>query len=110
VGTDATLSWDLQTQKGLQFWRYYVKLENNLRLKIRGEAVYSYIEQTLPGARPHKDANVLKVTLKPEASYNFTNNVDALFYTQYVYNKLWHTPKEESTHELAVHGEFTMRF
>jgi hypothetical protein len=36
--------------------------------------------------------------------------VDALFYTQYKYDKLWHTPKEESTHELSVHGEFTMRF
>ncbi len=110
VGTEATLSWDLQTQKGIQFWRYYVKLENNLRLKITGTTNYSYTEQTLPGARPHKDSNVLTATVKPEASYNFTNNVDALFYTKYVYNKLWHTPKEESTHELTVHGEFTMRF
>jgi hypothetical protein len=64
----------------------------------------------LPQSPPRKDLNELVLTCRPEVSYNFTNNVDALFYTQYKYDKLWHTPKEESTHELIVHGEFTMRF
>ena len=54
--------------------------------------------------------DVLTSTVKPEVSYNFTNNVDALFYVMYKYDKLWHTAKNESTHELQVHGEFTMRF
>ena len=110
VGGDATISYDVETQKGLQFWRYYIKLENNLRLKMTGSANYMYTERTLPGEDPRKDQNVLTLIAKPEVSYNFTNNVDALFYTQYKYDKLWHTPREESTHELTVHGEFTMRF
>jgi hypothetical protein len=110
VGADASLAYDIETQKGLQFWRYYIKLQNNLRLKVTGGSNYSYTERTLPGEKPHKDQNVLTMSVKPEASYNFTNNVDALFYTLYKYDKLWHTPKEESTHELTVHGEFTMRF
>lgn len=110
VGADASLSYEVETQKGLQFWRYYIKLQNNLRLKLTGGSNYMFTERTLPGEKPHKDQNVLTVTVKPEASYNFTNNVDALFWTLYKYDKLWHTPKEESTHELTVHGEFTMRF
>ncbi|MDB5106633.1 MAG: hypothetical protein JWP91_4322 [Fibrobacteres bacterium] len=110
LGGDATISYDVETQKGLQFWRYYVKLENNLRLKVTGSANYMFSERTLPGGDPRKDQNILTLTTRPEVSYNFTNNVDAMFYTQYKYDKLWHTPKEESTHELAVHGEFTMRF
>jgi hypothetical protein len=54
--------------------------------------------------------NTLTLSARPEASYNFTNNIDALFYTQYKYVKQWATPTDESTHELTVHGEFTMRF
>ena len=110
TGADASISYDVETQKGLQFWRYYIKLENNLRLKVTGSANYMYTERTLPGGDPHKDQNVLTLTTRPEVSYNFTNSVDAMFYTQYKYDKLWHTPNEESTHELTVHGEFTMRF
>jgi hypothetical protein len=110
VGGDASIAYDVETQKGLQFWRYYVKLENNLRLKVTGSANYMFTEKTLPQSSPRRDLNTLTLTAKPEVSYNFTNNVDALFYTQYKYDKLWHTPKEESTHELSVHGEFTMRF
>jgi cell surface protein SprA len=110
VGGDASIAYDVETQKGLQFWRYYVKLENNLRLKVTGSANYMFTEKTEPQRSPRRDLNTLTLTGKPEVSYNFTNNVDALFYTQYKYDKLWHTPKEESTHELSVHGEFTMRF
>jgi hypothetical protein len=110
VGGDATISYDVETQKGLQFWRYYIKLENNLRLKITGSANYMWTERTLPNQSPRKDQNILTLTTRPEVSYNFTNNVDAMFFTQYKYDKLWHTPREESTHELTVHGEFTMRF
>jgi hypothetical protein len=110
VGSDASISYDVETQKGIQFWRYYVKLQNNLRLKITGSANYMFSERTLPKESPRKDQNILTLSTRPEVSYNFTNNVDAMFYTQYKYDKLWHTPKEESTHELTVHGEFTMRF
>jgi hypothetical protein len=110
VGGDASLAYDLQTQKGIQFWRYYVKLENNLRLKLGGAADYTWTELTAPGRPPHKDVNTLTLSARPEASYNFTNNIDALFYTQYKYVKQWATPTDESTHELTVHGEFTMRF
>ncbi len=110
VGGDASIGYDVETQKGIQFWRYYVKLENNLRLKVTGSCNYMYTERTPPDQPPRKDQNVLTLIAKPEMSYNFTNNVDALFYTQYKYDKLWHTPNDESTHELTVHGEFTMRF
>ncbi|MDQ3002171.1 MAG: cell surface protein SprA [Fibrobacterota bacterium] len=110
AGGDASIAYDVETQKGLQFWRYYVKLENNLRLKVTGSANYLFTERTLPLLDPKKDQEILTMTCKPEVSYNFTNNVDAMFYSLYKYDKLWHTPKEESTHELTVHGEFTMRF
>jgi hypothetical protein len=114
VGGDATISYDVETQKGVQFWRYYVKLENNLRLKLTGSANYAVNERTLPAPgtspRTYNELNQLTLVGKPEVSYNFTNNVDALFYTQYQYDKKWHTAREESTHELTVHGEFTMRF
>ncbi|MDB5051586.1 MAG: hypothetical protein JWO30_4657 [Fibrobacteres bacterium] len=110
VGGDGSISYDVETQKGLQFWRYYIKLENNLRLKVTGSANYIVTEKTLPGESPMKDQNQLTVIARPEVSYNFTNNVDALFFTQYKYDKLWHTPNDESTHELTIHGEFTMRF
>jgi hypothetical protein len=110
VGGDASISYDVETQKGLQFWRYYVKLQNNLRLKITGSANYMWSERTLPDGDYHRDQDILTATARPEVSYNFTNNVDAMFFTQYKYDKLFHTAKDESTHELTVHGEFTMRF
>ena len=110
AGGDASISYDVETQKGLQFWRYYVKLQNNLRLKITGSGNYMRTERTLPDGDYHRDQEILTGTARPEVSYNFTNNVDAMFFTQYKYEKLMHTAKDESTHELTVHGEFTMRF
>jgi hypothetical protein len=110
VGGDASVAYDLQTQKGIQFWRYYVKLENNLRLKLGGAADWMWVERTTKDRSPHKEPHVLTLSARPEASYNFTNNIDALFYTNYKYTKQWHTANDESTHELTVHGEFTMRF
>jgi hypothetical protein len=110
LGGDASIAYDIQTQKGIQFWRYYVKLENNLRLKLTGSASYILSERTLPQTPTKKDQNTLTLTARPEMSYNFTSNVDALFYVQYKYDKLWHTADDQSIHELTVHGEFTMRF
>ena len=94
----------------MQFWRYYIKLQNNLRLKLSSSFNYAYQETRYYQADPVRSQDVLTSTVKPEVSYNFTNNVDALFFLQYKYDKLWHTAKNESTHELQVHGEFTMRF
>lgn len=110
VGGEASLSKDIETQKGVQFWRYYIKLKNNLRLKLSSSCNYQFTESRFHAAPPVRSQDVLTGTVKPEASYNFTNNVDALFFLMYKYDKLWHTARNESTHELQIHGEFTMRF
>jgi hypothetical protein len=110
VGGDLSIQWDLETQKGIQFWRYYIKLQNNLRLKVASGINYSYTERRPPGEDARKEPEILSASLKPELSYNFTNNVDALFFLLYKYDKLFHTAREETTHEVQIHGEFTMRF
>ncbi|HLP41397.1 MAG TPA: hypothetical protein VK465_07820, partial [Fibrobacteria bacterium] len=110
IGGDGSISKDIETQKGLQFWRYYIKLQNNLRLRLSSSFNYAYEESRPPKQAPIRNRDVLTGTVKPEVSYNFTNNVDALFFVQYKYDKLWHTSENESTHEVQVHGEFTMRF
>jgi hypothetical protein len=109
AGVEPTLSWDLETQKGIQFWRYYIKLKNNLRVTLNGAVNYTLSEIEENG-HTHKDKNQISAMVKPEASYNFTNNVDAKFWTQYKFEQFYNTPKDEYVHDLAVHGEFTMRF
>jgi cell surface protein SprA len=110
VGGEASLSKDIETQKGVQFWRYYIKLQNNLRLKLSGSCNYSVQESRPPQSDPVRSQDQFTGTVKPEVSYNFTNNVDAMFFFLYKYDKLWHTAENESTHEVQLHGEFTMRF
>jgi len=110
VGDDLSVSYDVETQKGLQFWRYYIKLKNNLRLKLTNGVIYTLVEEKQPDGGNPRTTDQIQVTLKPEASYNFTNNVDALFYTQYIFKKDFKTDKEETIHNVTVHGEFTMRF
>ena len=94
----------------VQFWRYYIKLQNNLRLKLSGSCNYTVQESRPPQSEPVRSQDIFTGTVKPEMSYNFTNNVDAMFFFLYKYDKLWHTADNESTHEVQVHGEFTMRF
>ena len=48
--------------------------------------------------------------VKPEADYNFTNNVDAKFWAQYIFDQYFNTPNREYTHTVEIHAEFTMRF
>ena len=110
VGGDISVSKDIETQKGIQFWRYYIKLQNNLRLKISSGVNYLFSETRYKDQDPVRNQDQLTGTVKPEVSYNFTNNVDAMFFMQYKYDKLWHTGNNESTHEVQLHGEFTMRF
>lgn len=109
-GDDFSVSYDVETQKGIQFWRYYVKLQNNLRLKTTVGASYALEKRDEPDKLPHRDKDMFNCSVKPEATYSFTNNVDALFYLLYRYEKLFHTATKESTHQVEIHGEFTMRF
>ena len=104
-----TISWDLQTQKGIQFWKYYIKLQNSLRLILNGSLDYSLAESEENGIS-HRDQDVIDGKVKPEADYNFTNSVDAKFWLAYEYHQLFNTPKHEYTHTVEIHGEFTMRF
>lgn len=108
-GVEPTLSWDLETQKGIQFWRYYVRLKNNLRLTLNGAADYVRIESEQNGKK-YREKEEVTARVKPEATYNFTNNVDAKFFAEYIYTQLFQTADNEYTHEVALHGEFTMRF
>jgi hypothetical protein len=111
LGNDFTISYDVETQKGLQFWRYYIKLKNNLRLKLTESAAYIIVEEKPLGTGDwEKSAHELQFTTKPEASYNFTNNIDARFHVEYKYRRDMHTETQTSTHEVTVHSEFTMRF
>jgi hypothetical protein len=62
------------------------------------------------GGRTFKEKNQITAMVKPEASYNFTNNVDAKFWTQYKFEQFYNTPDDEYIHDVELHGEFTMRF
>jgi hypothetical protein len=108
-GVEPTFSWDLETQKGIQFWRYYVRLKNNLRLSLNTAANYLLTEVEQNG-QTFRERNEVNAQVKPEATYNFTNNVDAKFSALYRYEQFFHTPNDEYVHEVALHGEFTMRF
>jgi hypothetical protein len=108
-GVEPTLSWDLETQKGIQFWKYYVRLKNNLRLSLNGAANYLRTESVQSGVK-FREKDEVSARIKPEATYNFTNNVDAKFFAEYLFTQLFQTANNEYTHEVALHGEFTMRF
>jgi Motility related/secretion protein len=110
LGNDFSVSYDVETQKGLQFWRYYIKLKNNLRLKVTESANYIKVEERSNDGPWEKSTHEVQFTTRPEASYNFTNNIDGLFFFQYKYRRDVHTLVETSTHDVTVHGEFTMRF
>ncbi len=109
LGVAPLISWDLQTQKGIQFWRYYVKLQNSLRVTLNGSVDYM-LSETTQSSVTHQDQNELKAMVKPQVDYNFTNNVDAKFWAQYDFDQVFNTLREEYTHTVALHGEFTMRF
>jgi hypothetical protein len=109
-----TVSYDIQTRKGVQFWRWYVKLENNLRLKFTTEAGWDRETNTsvrinrMPEENRVRDELRLKV--RPEVSYNFTRKMDAMLYAQYIREQRFHTTKDDVIHEIEIHSEFTMRF
>ena len=109
LGVAPTVSWDLQTQKGIQFWKYYIKLQNSLRLILNSSLDYTLAVSEENGIS-HRDQDWLRGMVKPEADYNFTNNVDAKFWAQYNFDQFFNTPKKEYTHTIEIHGEFTMRF
>jgi len=104
-----TLSYDVQTKKGIQLWRWYIKLENNLRLKLQLETGWSEKIHFDEGDR-FPESEEWSSKIRPEMSYNFTRMIDVLFYMQYLRMQEFHTEDEEVTHEIEVHGEFTMRF
>lgn len=109
AGFEPVISWEVETQKGIQFWRYYVRLKNNLRLSLNGAANYVRTEVEQNGTK-YRDEDRINASIRPEAVYNFTNNVDAKFWALYAWEKEFHTRDNEYTHEVALHGEFTMRF
>ncbi len=110
-----SLSYDIQTQKGIQFWRWYVKLENNLRFKLTAkvgaEKNTNYVK--LAGndnTKREVDLYEFNFSLRPEVSYNFTRKIDMLVYVQYMREQEFHTENEDTRQEIEVHSEFTMRF
>jgi hypothetical protein len=109
VGVEPVISWEVETQKGIQFWRYYVRLKNNLRLSLNAACNYARTEITQNGVT-FREKDQINANIRPEATYNFTNNVDAKFWAFYQYEQFFHTPRNEYVHEVALHGEFTMRF
>lgn len=109
AGVEPVISWEVETQKGVQFWRYYIRLKNNLRLSLNSACNYQRTEITQNGVT-YRETDQVNANIKPEATYNFTNNVDAKFWAFYAYEQKFHTASNEYTHEVALHGEFTMRF
>ncbi len=109
VGVEPALSYDLQTQKGIQFWRYYIKLQNSLRLTLASSLDYT-LDEIVDEGSTTRNTDHLSGMIKPEADYNFTNNVDAKFWAQYNYDQYYNTPGDQYTNTIEIHGEFTMRF
>ncbi len=113
LGDVFTVSYDIQTRKGVQFWRWYVKLENNLRLKFTAEGSWDRKTTTRFSSSPpdpKPESHWVRFKIRPELSYNFTRKIDALIYAQYSREQEFHTSKDETSHEVEIHGEFTMRF
>jgi hypothetical protein len=109
AGVEPVISWEVETQKGVQFWRYYVRLKNNLRLSLNSSANYIRTEVEQNGTK-YREQDKVNASIRPEATYNFTNNVDAKFWALYAFQQEFHTADNEYIHEVALHGEFTMRF
>ena len=63
---------------------------------------------SIPERTPEQEE--LRFKIRPEVSYNFTRKMDAMFYAQYLRQQEFHTKDEDTTHEIEIHGEFTMRF
>jgi hypothetical protein len=109
TGVEPVISWEVETQKGIQFWRYYIRLKNNLRLSLNSSANYIRTDVEQNGTK-YREQDQVNAQIRPEATYNFTNNVDAKFWALYAFQQEFHTADNEYIHEVALHGEFTMRF
>jgi hypothetical protein len=109
AGVEPVISWEVETQKGVQFWRYYIKLKNSLQLSLKSSCNYMRTEVEQNGEQ-YREVDKVNAQVRPEAKYNFTNNVDALFWGEYKYQQEFHTVDNEYIHDVALHGEFTMRF
>lgn len=109
LGVEPTITWEAQTEKGIQFWRYYVRLKNNLRFTLNCAANYMRTEVEQAGTT-FRERDEINANVQPEVTYNFTNNVDARFRATYQYEQYFHTPENEYIHEVGLLGEFTMRF
>lgn len=109
AGVEPVITWEVETQKGVQFWRYYIRLKNNLRLSLNSSANYVRTEVEQNGTK-YREQDQVNAQVRPEATYNFTNNVDATFWAMYAFQQEFHTADNEYIHEVQLHGEFTMRF
>lgn len=121
-GTKYRLQWsyDLETQKGLQVWRWYWKLENNLRLKWVNDIDYKRQKryETTPSpsdslatiTQMDNKSHTLSLTTQPDVTYSFTRKVDAGAFIKLLRTQEFHTKEEEVTWDILVHGEITMRF
>ena len=114
-----SLSYDIKTQKGIQFWKWFVKLENNLKLKFTTEVTWTRNtrflttfdeEGNIEPNKPERDLDEWLFKARPEISYNFTRKIDGKFFTQYIREQEFQTVKNDTRHEIEVHSEFTMRF
>ncbi len=110
MGADYSLAFDVETQKGIQFWRYYVKLKNNLDFRTTCGVNFTYLEIQTRDEEARRDREIFSWHVKPQVTYSFSHNIDALFYYQYRFEKLFHTARNEATHHNELHSEFTMRF
>lgn len=119
--TNLTTQWsyNLQTKKGIQLWRFFMKLENDLRLKAVAEGGYgkqfSYEYGKLTDTSTTTISRAVKtndwnVRIRPEVSYNFTQKIDAMGYAQVAYNKELRTDEQDTRWEIEIHTELTMRF
>src|SRR5690606_27841824 len=99
AGVEPVISWEVETQKGIQFWRYYIRLKNNLRLSLNGECNYLRTEVEQNGEK-YREKDMVNAMVRPEATYNFTNNVDAKFWAEYKYQQEFHTVENEYIHEV----------
>jgi|GEM_PF-4573521 len=120
IAASVKLGWnyDLQASRGIPLGRFFIKLENSLRLKMTGESAYlrnrtfTYKPIGLSESQLTKETtkHTLVNTIQPELNYTFTRKVDALAWIRVVYSKEYQTNEEESQFSFLLRGEITMRF
>jgi hypothetical protein len=117
LGDEGTATYRIQTQKGIQLLKWFVKLDNDLVITFRGGWTHSWksLDQTNTAgvSEPTQQLeDVTTVYVGSNASYNFTSKLVAQFDAKYQQTgkKAKDDPQETVNHDISFLASLQYRF